>query len=365
MRLRRITAFAAVAGLATAGLAACGTPDSGGDGQSPSGGGSGATSDVKACLVASMGGLEDRSFNQSANEGLMRAASELGVQTAVVAPQADADFTPAINNMVSQGCHLIIGVGFDQATQISEVAAGNPDVDFALVDSTFSEELPNAKPLLFDTAQASFLAGYLAAGMSTTGSVATFLGGKIPPTMVFADGFVQGAEYYNEENGTSVQVLGWDVAAQDGVAIGNFQDVSRGQQFANQLIEQGADVILPVAGAAGTGALAAARASNGVSIIWVDSDGYYTEPDFSDLIMTSVLKQVGNAVYDTIEEYKNGEFTAEAYVGVLENDGVALAPYHDYEDVIPTELQEGVDSVRERIINGEVSITSPSSPSVG
>lgn len=369
MKIKRVTALTAVAGLAVAGLAACGSPadTTVDDTQSPTegdGGSAAPASDIKACMVSSLGGLNDRSFNESTHQGFLQAESELGVEIAVVAPQSDADFTPSINNMVAANCDLIIGVGFLQESQMSEAAVANPDVDFALVDSTFSDDLPNAKPLLFDTAQASYLAGYLAAGMSETGRIGTFLGAKIPPTMIFADGFIQGSAHYNDMNDTDVQVLGWDFGTQDGMATGDFQDVARGQQFAAQLIEQGADVLMPVAGPVGTGALAAASATSGVSVIWVDSDGFYSEPDFADVILTSVLKQVGNAVYDTIAEYKNGQFTSDPYVGTLENDGVGIAPFHEFEDIVPQDLKDQLDEVRQQIIDGEIVVESPSAPRV-
>lgn len=351
-----------VTALALGLLGACGEPPStqtegGGDT-----GGSGASSDSKVCMVASLGGLNDRSFNESTHEGFLRAEKDLGVEISVVSPSAQADFVPAINNMLSAKCDLIVGVGFLMEGALGEAAKSNPDVSFALVDSTFPEDLPNAKALVFDTAQASYLAGYLAAGMTETGRIATFLGAKIPPTMIFADGYADGAAYYNEVHGTNIEVLGWDVASQDGMATGNFEDVARGQQFANQLFEQGADIIMPVAGPVGAGALAATQASSGNMAIWVDADGFYAEPSFSSVILTSVMKQTGNAVFDTISEYVNGNFSSESYVGVLANDGVGLAPFHDFEDKVPQELKDEIDALRQSIIDGDVVVTSASSP---
>ena len=127
---------------------------------------------------------------------------------------------------------------------------------------------------MFDTAQASFLAGYLAAGVSKTGVVATFGGGNQPPVTLFMDGFVDGVAKYNEVHGTAVRALGWDKAKQDGAFTGDFEDINKGKALAEGFIDQGADVILPVAGQVGEGAASAALERGGVSVIWVDSDGY-------------------------------------------------------------------------------------------
>lgn len=361
-KMAKPSAIIFVTGLTLTALAGCGEPPSSQTQSDSVAGGSGAVSDAKVCMVASLGGLNDRSFNESTHEGFQRAESDLGVEISVVSPAAQADFVPAINNMLAANCGLIVGVGFLMEGALGEAAKNNPDVSFALVDSTFPEELPNAKALVFDTAQASFLAGYLAAGMSESGRIATFLGAKIPPTMIFADGYADGAAYFNEVHGSDVKVLGWDVATQDGMATGNFEDVARGQQFANQLFQQGADIIMPVAGPVGAGALAATQSSAGTMAIWVDSDGYYAEPSFSSVILTSVMKQTGNAVFDTIQEYSNGDFTNVSYIGTLENEGVGLAPYHDFEDAVPQELKDEVEALRQSIISGEVVITSASSP---
>ncbi|WP_099333013.1 BMP family lipoprotein [Actinomyces minihominis] len=359
---------AATAGMAALALtlSACGsTPETstGTEGQSGSTGGSDAAPvDFKACMVAGVGGLDDKSFNQSGYEGLKRAEAELGVEIAVSETFTVADYVPQIGNMVSEGCDLVFGVSWDASEAIHAAAEAHPDILFGLIDEVSDPEIENAKGLVFNTAEATYLAGYAAAAMTETGKVGTFLGGKMPPTMLFADGFADGVSKYNEVNGADVELVGWNKADQDGMATGDFEDISRGKQFSIQLIEQGVDIIMPVAGSVSTGALAAAREHPGTSVVWVDVDGFYSEPDYSDLMLTSVLKEIGNAVYDTISEAVDGNWTGADYIGSLENNGVGLAPWHDFEDKIPADLDDALGALREQIISGEILVESPSAP---
>ncbi len=195
--MKKIIRVAALSGAVALALAACGSAP---DDESGSTGGSDATaSDFKACMVSDEGGFEDKSFNQSGSEGLDRAGDELSVEVVKVESSAATDYAPNVDNLVSQDCNLIIGVGFNLADAMSESAAANPDIEYALVDSGFNEELDNAKPLLFNTQEAAFLAGYVAAGTSTTGTVATFGGMQLPSVSIFMDGYVDGVAKYNEE----------------------------------------------------------------------------------------------------------------------------------------------------------------------
>lgn len=325
--------------------------------ESPSG-----NADFKACMVAALGGLDDKSFNQSGYEGLKRAEKELGVEIAVSETFSQADYVPQIANMVTEGCDLVIGVSWEASEAIHEAAEANPDTLFALVDDAVDVDVPNAKGLIFDTAEATYLAGYAAAAFTQTGKVGTFLGGKMPPTMLFADGFADGIDRYNEDNNADVVLLGWDKAAQDGMATGDFEDVAKGKQFSLQLIEQGADIILPVAGAVSTGALAAARENPGTSVIWVDVDGYDSEPEYRELMLTSALKEIGNAVFDTVAEAVEGNWTGTDYIGTLENNGVGIAPWHDFADRVPEGLDQKLEELRAKIISGEIVVESPSAP---
>lgn len=373
--MKNIIRMAAIGSVAVLALTACGSapeesPATGGStteaSSSPSESAGGATSDFKACMVSDSGGFEDKSFNQSGKEGLDRVVADLGIQEATAESTADTDFTPNITNMLAQNCNLIIGVGFLLEDAIQTAADANPDVDFALVDSSFTDadfnvvEVPNGKPLLFNTQEAAFLAGYVAAGTTKTGTVATFGGQKIPSVTIFMDGFVDGVAQYNADNGSNVNVLGWNKDSQDGSFTGDFEDQSKGQNTAKAFIDQNADIIMPVAGPVGLGAAAAAKDAGNVMIIGVDADWYQSAPDYSSIILTSVIKEIGQSVYDTVKAASEGSFSAEPYVGTLENGGIDIAPFHDFDSQVPAELKSKVDDLKQQIISGELKVDSPS-----
>jgi basic membrane protein A len=320
-----------------------------------------AESDYCARMVTNSGGLEDRSFNQSSWEGLQAAADEYGIEAEVLVSGSETDLAPNVEQAVATECNFILTVGYELAVATEEQAAANPDVDFAIVDEVVEGD--NIKPIVFDTAQAAYLAGYLAAGVSTTGVVGTFGGGNQPPVTLFMDGFVDGVAKYNEVHGTAVTVLGWNKETQDGLFTGDFEDLNKGKTVAATLIDSGADVILPVAGQVGEGAAAAAVDAGDVSLIWVDNDGYETLPDeYKPILLTSVLKNTGDAVVEIVGSSIDGDFDNTAFVGTLENGGVDIAPFHDQASAVSDELQTEIDGLRAEIISGAIEVTSPSTP---
>nr|WP_182354244.1 BMP family ABC transporter substrate-binding protein [Flaviflexus huanghaiensis] len=319
-------------------------------------------SDYLACLVSDAGGWDDKSFNESAFIGLQEAVDLMSVNSSTAESSSDTDFAPNVQAMVAEGCDVVIGVGFLLEEATSAAAQANPDVSFALVDSGFNTPSDNARPLLFNTAEAAFLAGYVAGGMTETGVVATFGGLPIPSVQIFMDGFYDGVMAYNEANDADVQVLGWDKEAQSGSFSNSFDDQAQGQQLANGFINQGADIIMPVAGPVGLGAAAAAQTAGDVWIIGVDSDWYESASEFSSIILTSVLKAIDQSVLDTIADVAEGAFSSEPYVGTLENGGVDIAPFHDLESEVPADLVSEVEDLREQIISGELVIETPNAP---
>ncbi|PRZ17789.1 BMP family lipoprotein [Nesterenkonia sandarakina] len=321
--------------------------------------------DYKACLVSDEGGWDDRSFNQSAFEGLEMAIDELGIDSADAQSTAESEYGPNVDTMVQQNCDVVFGVGFLLEEGLREAAEANPETNFALIDSYFNfeegEELENAKPLVFNTGEAAYLAGYVAAAMSETGVVGTWGGIQIPSVTVFMDGYADGVERYNEDNDGDVELVGWDKEGQTGSFSGDFSDQTQGREVTEQLLSQDADIIMPVAGNAGVGAGPALEAAD-AQMIWVDSDGYEST-DYGDIVLTSVMKEIGAAVYATIEEGTQDGFTSESYVGTLENEGVGLAPFHDFEDEVPSEVAEAIEQLRQEIIDGETVIESENAPS--
>lgn len=322
------------------------------------------TVDIQPCIVSDEGGFDDRSFNQLGAEGLRAAAEGLGVEAIEVESSSPSDYAPNLDSVIAQGCDMVVAVGFSLAEATGAAAAANPDVNFAIIDDN-SIEADNVQPIVYDTAQAAFLAGYVAASYSESGTIATWGGIQIPPVTIFMDGFVQGAEYYNEQNGTDVEVLGWNVEAQSGSFTGGFAAGVEAKSMAETFIGQGADVLMPVGGPIFLSAIEAIRDAgddSGIAMIGVDADLYETSADNGDLFLTSVLKGMATGVQTVVEEAAAGEFTNEPFVGTLENDGVGIAPFHDFEGSVDPELQGQLDEIRAAIIAGDLVVESPASP---
>jgi basic membrane protein A len=314
---------------------------------------------MKACQVTDVGGIDDKSFNATAWAGVQRAQSELGVEAKFLESQTQDDYAPNIQAFLDEGCDIIITVGFLLGDATKEAANGNPDQPFAIVDFAYGEgeiDNNNVLGLTFATDQAAFLAGYLAAGMTKTGKVATYGGINIPPVTIFMNGFWAGVQKYNEDNGTSVEVLGWDAAKQDGTFTGDFEDQTKGRQVTEDFLAEGADIVLPVAGPVGFGTTAALQDSPQDDMaIWVDTDGCISASEFCSLFLTSVMKNMDVAVFEAIKQVVEGTFEGGVFVGTLANNGVGIAPYHEFEDDVPQELKDRIEELRQGIIDGSVS----------
>jgi basic membrane protein A len=302
--------------------------------------------------VTDVGGIDDKSFNQTAWKGVQDAMKDFPVEGVFLESQQQTDYEKNINEFLTQNKDLIITVGFLLADATKAAAEANPDAKFAIIDSNTSA--PNVKGLTFDTAQPSFLAGYLAAGMSESGVVCTYGGLPIPPVTVFMVGFQNGVNYYNAQKGAEVQVLGWDNATQDGSFTGNFESTDDGRRFAENFFDEGCDVIFPVAGPVGLGSAAAAK-DRGLMMIGVDTDQYVSAPEFAEVFVSSVLKNMDKAIYDTIAGLVDGSLVlGDDYLGTLANGGVGLAPFHDFEDKVSAELQAELEQVAKDIADGKI-----------
>lgn len=313
--------------------------------------------DFRACQVTDVGGIDDKSFNATAWQGVQNAVDDLGIQGDFLESQQQADYEENINAFIDAECNLIITVGFLLGDATAAAAEANPDQPFTIVDFAYDPTIPSVLGQVFNTQEAAFLAGYVAAGTSQTGTVATFGGLQIPPVTVFMDGFVLGVRYYNEQNDANVQVLGWDPEAQTGLFVGNFESTEDGRTMGLSLMDEGADIIMPVAGPVGLGTAAAAQQRGSVYIIGVDTDWTQTAPEYTDLILTSVLKNMAVTTFSAIEQVIGGTFEGGVTVGTLENDGVGLAPFYDMAELVPDQVEEDLDTIREGIISGEISAT--------
>jgi basic membrane protein A and related proteins len=365
----RVMALLAVLSLAAA---ACG-----GDDNTPSATGSqtGAQSTtgagVHACYASDTGGIDDKSFNQKIHTGFLRAQQELGIEYTFVESTSSADYAPILLNFVNQDCDLIAPAGFNFGPATVESATANPDKNYAIFDYDifdFSDPanpkdvtLENVRELTYQTDQAAFLAGYLAAGMTKSGKIATYGGVLFPTVTIFMNGLSAGVRSYNQDNGTSVEVLGWNADTQEGTQISpdpavGFDNAAEGRRVAEDFIAEGADIILPVAGPTGLGTVAAAQDAGGVSLIWVDDDGCVTAPESCPLFLTSILKFLDNSAFNTTMDVINGTFTGGLYVGTLENEGVGIAEFHEFDSQVPQELKDKLEELKAGIIDGSVSV---------
>lgn len=308
------------------------------------------------CQVTDVGGVDDKGFNASAWSGAQRAAEDFDTGAKVLESQAETDYEVNINSFIDEGCDLIVTVGFllGEATEVA--ANANPETNFTIVDFAYEAPSDNLKGLVFNTDEAAFLAGYVAAGTTETGTVGTFGGINIPPVTIFMDGFVRGVDYYNAQKGTDVNVLGWDPVTQEGSFTNNFESLDDGRAFAQSLVDEGADIVMPVAGPVGLGSAALASELGTFYIIGVDVDGFEADANNGAVYLTSVLKRIDNAVYDAADETLNGTFSDVLYVGTLANEGVGLAPYHDLASMVPADVQSEVEALKADIISGAVSV---------
>ena len=318
-------------------------------------------------MATDIGGIDDRSFNASAWKGLQNANSQnansqnANIEIHNVVSKAETDYEPNLTALVNQKCDLVIAVGGLMADAAKKVATANPKVKFGIVDAKIP--LDNVYSMQFDTAQAGYLAGYLAAGYSKSGKVATYGGIKIPPVTIFMDGFADGVKKFNEAKSKNVQVLGWDKAAQSGTFADSFVDQNKGKSLTESFTAQGADVIMPVAGGTGIGtATVAAAAPDKLSVIWVDVDGCTSADKYCPNFLTTVVKNIPDAVRDLAVKAASGGSTSGGSVGTLKNNGVSIAPYHEFDAKIAADLKSDVDKLKQDIIDGKITVTSAAQP---
>ncbi len=341
-------------------LGGCATPPPATTAAPTAKGSTAAASNFLACMISDAGGFADKSFNETSYKGLTDAVDKLGVQKKELESKNDSDYANNMKLMVDAKCDIIVTVGFKLGDATAAAAKANPNIKFAIVDYAYEKPEANLKGLVFATGEPSFMAGYLAASLSQTGKVGTLGGMKIPTVTAFMEGYAQGVDHFNKTKGKSVAVLGWDSAKKDGSFIpGNdpFGDVAGGKQVATNLVAQGADVLLPVAGPAGEGALQVAQASGGkVSSMWVDTDGCKSASKYCSVIPSSVGKAMDVAVFEAIKAAKEKTFDNKLFVGTLANKGVYLAPFNQFDSKVSAETKAELTKIQADIVAGTIKI---------
>ncbi|HYS31543.1 MAG TPA: BMP family ABC transporter substrate-binding protein [Streptosporangiaceae bacterium] len=326
----------------------------------------------KACMVTDIGGINDKSFNQSSWAGMTAAqsAEPSKIHSIYLQSGSSADYAKNISQFESEKCGIIVTVGFLMGAATQSAAVASPKQKFAIVDCSYSSFCLPSKPskvtnidqLVFNTVQDGFLGGYLAAGMTKTGKVATYGGAKFGTVTIYEDGFWDGVQYYNQKHGTHVQVLGWNEKTQNGIFVGGsnpFGDQGAGQRIANTFINQGADIIFPVAGGDGLGTAAAVKTADAggkkVYMYWVDTDGCVSAAPYCGFFITSVEKGLASAVKTAVLSAADGKFHGGTYVGTLANGGAVLAPFHSpWNTKVPASLQSELKTITQQIESGKI-----------
>jgi basic membrane protein A and related proteins len=385
------TALAAALALAACGSSSSGTTTT----AAPSGSTSPSAAKFLACEVTDTGGINDRSFNASAYQGLQDAVKvDKNVVPKFLSSTSTSDYTPNIDDFVSEHCGIIITVGYDMAQATQTAAKANPKLDFAIVDcpggtaagcpgfSTSEKTLPNIDNLAYETNQDAFLGGYLAAATAKSNSIAPggavgeFGGQNIPTVTIYMDGWVAGVRYYDQLNHKSVKVYGWyptskgrtaDNYTGSGLFTNNFTDDGLGKTDTQTLIGEGASVIFSVAGGVGLGAVAAIQSADSssagsVEMEWVDTDGCVSDPSGCSYFITSVEKGIAPSVETAVLAAVHGSFKGGFYVGTLANGGVALASYHDFASKVPASVQSELGTIKASIESGKISVNPCSYP---
>ena len=329
----------------------------------------GGSSAFKVGQVTDLGGIDDKSFNAGAYQGITKAIADLKVEGKYLESTQQSDYQKNLQQYLDENTDLIITVGFLLGVDTATAAKANPETKFAIVDYSYPDcfsdtavegkdcgsktEMANVLGLTFQTDEAAFLAGYAAAASTKTGKVATFGGINIPPVTIFMKGFEAGVAYYNQSMGTAVEVLGWNTAANDGSFTGNFDSLDDGRSFAESFVQEGADIIMPVAGSVGLGSAAYCKESGSCMVIGVDVDWTVSAAEYTDVIFTSVLKNVNVAVYDTTKAAVDGTFKGGVYVGTLKNGGLGITAVKG----ASAELKAALEKLQADIISGAVKVS--------
>jgi basic membrane protein A len=324
-----------------------------------------AAAKFKACVVTDTGGINDKSFNASAWAGLNAAkAQDSNISTQYLSSTSSADYAPNINSFISKGCGIIVTVGFLMDAATAAAANAHPSQKFAIVDDApVVKTGTHVDALQYETDQGGFLGGILAAGMTKTGTVATYGGQNFPAVTLYMNGFVAGVRYFDKTFKKTVKVLGWTPGkgacslakcAGSGTFVGNFTDQTAGKTDTTTFFSEGADIVFPVAGSVGLGSVAAVQAAGtGKYVMWVDSNGCISDVADCKYFVGTVAKGVEPSVEAAVLSAAKGTFKAGSYIGTLANSGTQL----EYGGVtIPASLKAEIATAKAGVIAGKISV---------
>ena len=294
-------------------------------------------------MVTDVGKIDDKSFNQSAWEGVKKAETELGAKVQYIETTDAKDYDKNIATFADEGYDVIVTVGFALGEATTKAAGLYPDVDFIGVDQFLETTLANQVGLNFPEDIAGFLAGALAAQMTKSGNIGAVLAtDAVPPVWRFGEGYRAGALYVNPDVEINIVYhndVGFDKT---------FVDPEWGATTTNSMADKGVDVIFGAGGKTGNGALIAA-AQKGVYAIGVDTDQYYTVPEAQSKLLTSAMKNITVGVLDLIKLSKEGELPAGNFYGTA-----GLAPFHDVDADVSAEVRAKMAEIEAGLLDGSI-----------
>jgi basic membrane protein A len=307
----------------------------------------GCKSDSSICvgLVTDVGVIDDKSFNQSAWKGVLKAASEFGATVKYIETRDAKDYETNINLFAKNRYHVIVTVGFALGEATTSAAKKYPGIKFIGVDQFQAEPLPNVAGLIFHEERAGFQAGALAAMLTRSNIIAAVLAtDMVPPVAAFKRGYEAGARYIKP----GIKIIstfhpgGLDIA---------FTDPEWGASTAGQAISQGADVVFAAGGLTGNGGLIEVATHKDRYCIGVDTDQWQTVPAARPCLVSCAVKQISPSVFALIKRAHEKTFPSGNYYG-----GVALSPFHDFEEKIPGRIKKKLDEIEEDLRKGSICI---------
>ena len=294
-----------------------------------------AKSDLKVGLITDVGGIHDHSFNETSWKGLEKAKTDFGVEINYLESKTDADYSSNIESFVDEDYDLIVCVGFKLAEATKKAAESHPDKKFAIIDDASNASLPNVTCLTFKQEQASYLVGYVAGLVTKKNNVGFVLGMASEMMNKFGYGYLAGVYAANPK------------ATVQQIDANNFADPAIGKTSATTMITNGADVIFHAAGGTGVGVIQACQ-ENKISAIGVDTDQSSLAPV---TVITSAMKRVDNAVYDSVKQLVEGTLKGGEVVYDLSKGGVDIAPTTK---LLSEDVLKKVEEVKAKILSGEI-----------
>jgi basic membrane protein A len=321
--------------------------------------GGGAGAKLKIGLVTDTGGVNDKSFNQSAWAGVQKAAKEFGFDSKFIESRQPTDYEKNIDQFATEKYDVIVTVGFLMGDATAAKALQYPNIKFAIIDNAYFPTkgakvcddtkkdcyddggLKNVTSLMFQEDEVGFLAGVLAAGVSKSGTVCTVAGMEIPPVQKFVTGYESGAKWMRSD------------AKALHVYIPSFVDPAKGKEVGNSMISQGCDVVFGAGGNTGNGGLLAAK-EKGLPAIGVDVDQYNTYPEVKDALVSSATKNVDVAVYEYLKAVNAKTSKPGVAMANIKNAGIGLAPFHDWDSKVPDAVKAKIKEATDALKNGSI-----------